>query len=281
MLHRTLQALACAGLLATFFAPLPAAAQTPSPLAEWQYSSGVPLIPFFTDEVPEWRAEAGLGAGMQPRYEGSDEYAVIGGPMFNIRYRNLAFLSLGEGLGVNLLHGKGYRAGTALVFDLGRRELKHQPELAGLGNINPAPELKMFGEYVLFPVVLRADVRRAIGGHEGWIGDLSAYMPVTGSKTFFVFVGPALTFADRDHMQSHFGVDAQQSAASAAGYPVYDAAGGLKCVRIGSNVTWFFTEQWFLQGVFGYESLQGSARKSPLLRDRDQYTGSVYAAYSF
>lgn len=272
--------IACLALIAAGLGP-PSAAQTPSPLAEWQYAAGVALIPYFTDEPPQWQVDLGFGAGLQPRYEGSSEYAVVGGPMFSVRYRDLAFFSLGEGLGVNLLKGKGYRAGTALVFDLGRRELEHRPELAGLGNIDPAPELKLFAEYVLFPVVLRANLRRAVGGHEGWIGDLGAYMPVAGSRTFFVLVGPGLSLADGDYMQSHFGIDAQQAAASAAGYPVYTPGGGLKCARFGSNLTWFFAEHWFLQGVLAYERLLGDAGHSPIVQARSQYTGSAYVAYSF
>ena len=259
----------------------PAAAQTPSPLAEWQYAAGIPLIPYFTDEVARWQVEAGFGAGLQPRYEGSDEYAAIGGPMVSIRYRDRAFFSLGEGLGVNLLQGKGYRAGAAIAYDLGRREREYLPQLAGLGNIQPAPEFKLFAERVLCPVVLRANLRHATGGHNGWVSDLSAYMPVTGSKTFFVFVGPSLTFADDEYMQRYFGINAAQSAASAAGYPVYTAGGGLKCARLGSNLTWFFTEHWFLQGVFAYERLYGDAADSPIVQARDQSTASLYAVHSF
>ena len=93
----------------------PAHAQTPSPMAEWQYASGIPLIPYFTDKPPEWQVELGLGAGPTPRYEGSKKHTQQPGPLVNIRYKDLAFFSLGEGLGINFVSGKGYRAGAALV----------------------------------------------------------------------------------------------------------------------------------------------------------------------
>lgn len=259
---------------------LPAQAQTPSPMAEWQYSAGVALMPRFVEQPPEWQVNLGFGTGLTPRYEGSDQSTWQTGPLFTAMYRDLAFFSLGEGLGVNFVANKTGRAGVAIAYDRGRREIDFPP-LRGLGNINPAPELKAFGELVLFPVVLRADARRALGGHGGWIGDLSAYMPVAGSKTFFVFVGPSATFADGTYMQNYFGITPQQSTNSDAGYAPYAAGGGLKSAQFGSNVTWFFTDNWFLQGVFAAQRFYGDAADSPIVRQREQYTGSVYVAYSF
>lgn len=270
---------ACLTLAAcTFFWQTPATAQTPSPLAEWQYAAGIALIPLFVDEPPKWQVELGLGSSMTPRYEGSDQYDPQLGPVISVRYRDIAFFSLGEGLGVNLFSGKGYRAGAALAYDVGRREIKYPP-LRGMGNINPAPELKLFAEYVIFPVVLRSNVRRAVGGHDGWIGDVSAYMPVAGSKKFFVFVGPSATFADAQHTQSYFGVTPQQAARS--GYPVYTAQGGLKSAKFGVSATWFFTEDWFVQALGAGERLYGDAADSPIIQTRRQFNGGVYIARQF
>ena len=53
-------------------------------------------------------------------------------------------------------------------------------------------------------------------------------------------------------MQRYFGISPQQAANSV--YPVYNASGGLKAAKYGGNLTWFFTEHWFLQGVAGFES---------------------------
>lgn len=279
---RRLLALCALALTGWGLVSTPAQAQTPSPLAEWQYAAGIALMPRFVDEPPKWQAQFGLGAGPTPRWEGSDDTVYQGGPIINVRYKDVAFFSLGEGLGMNFASSKLWRVGGALAFDMGRREMK-STALAGMGNVKATVEPKFFTEYVIFPGVLRLDVRKAIGGHNGWIGDFSAYMPVAGTKDkkFFMFFGPSVTFADAEHMQHYFGVNAAQSAASARGYPVYTPGGGLKSGKVGTNVTWFFTEHWFLQGVAAAERLYGNADNSPLVQERDQFTGSVYVAYSW
>ena len=73
-----------------------------------------------------------------------------------------------------------------------------------LSDIDPTPEAKLFWEVVLFPVVLRADIRRAMGGYNGWAGDFSAYMPIAGwkipasSPPGFSFGAPGLCVGDRE-----------------------------------------------------------------------------------
>lgn len=120
-----------------------------------------------------------------------------------------------------------WRAGVALTYNLGRREADDRSHLTGLGNINPAPEAKLFGEYVIskeLPLVLRLDVRRSLGGSDGWIGDLDAYLSLPGSsEKFFWFAGPTVSFADSRYMNAWFGINQAQSAQ--AGRPPYSAHG--------------------------------------------------------
>src|SRR5690349_15083763 len=96
--------LACLLALAWLFESPPAAAQTPSPMQEWQYSGGIVLARLFEPHLPEWRTVAGLAAEVQPIYDGANAYKVRPGAVINVRYRDIAFLSAGEGLGVNILH---------------------------------------------------------------------------------------------------------------------------------------------------------------------------------
>src|SRR5262249_44830833 len=147
---------------------------------------------FLGTNPPRWDTSVGLSAEVLPKYDGSKQYRVLPGPEFDTRFGNLAFLSLGEGLGVNAFHDKTYRIGAALTYDLGRsRHTSYYT--ARLKSVRPSPELKGFAEWVLFPVILRVDVRRSLGGYNGWAGDFSAYLPLGGSERFFVFAGPSLT----------------------------------------------------------------------------------------
>ena len=270
-----------AAILALFFevGPAPQAlAQTPSPMAEWQYSAGIPLRPMFEDQIPDWQIEVGMAGVVQPLYPGAGKYRFEPGPDIDVRYKNDAFFSIGEGLGVNLFSGKTYRVGASLGFDLGR-EADSATRLRGTGDIGLAPVPKLFAEYVLFPMVLRADVRRALGGVDGWIGDLSAYMPVYGTKSFFVFVGPTVTLADDVANRHEFGISATQHLRS--GLPRYDATGGLQSAGLGSSATWLITDHWIMDGGVSAQRLLDGAAHSPLVQSRLQYQATVTLGYVF
>jgi hypothetical protein len=157
--------------------PLGVRAQTPSPLQEWQYSGGVALEKLFEPNLPDWRVVLGAGVEDKPLYDGATLTRTSAGPVINIRYKDLWFASVGEGLGVNLLHGDHYRGGLAITYDLGRLESNDVSHLYGLGNINRAPAVKAFMSYAIsksFPMVLRADVRQMVGGADGMVADFDA-----------------------------------------------------------------------------------------------------------
>src|ERR1700690_2879318 len=140
------------GLLAATFlvASLqPVRAQTPSPLQEWQYSGGIILARLFEPDLPRFRTILGLAAEVQPVYDGSRAYRLEGGPVINIHYRDIAFISTGEGLGYNLLRGDHYQLGIGVTYDLGRKEKDDLTNLHGMGNIGAAPVGKLFGTWVL------------------------------------------------------------------------------------------------------------------------------------
>jgi outer membrane scaffolding protein for murein synthesis (MipA/OmpV family) len=254
----------------------PVAAQTP-PLANWQYSVGEVLVPL-GGPVPEWRIILGGGALMEPIYGGSQRYSALPSVVFDVRYKDIAFLSDGEGVGVNLLRGPTYRAGLAITYDLGRNH-HVQTRLAGLGNIDPAPEAKLFAEYFLAPFVYTFDVRKAIGGHDGVIGDLGLYVPVPAAKDFYVFTGPTVTFADSDYMQAYFGISPLQAERSQ--FHVFTARGGL--VRAGWGVTalYKYSDHWWLEGEAAWEYLLGDAANSPIVEDKSQFTAGVNLLYRF
>ena len=108
-------------LAMSFMAPRTASSQTPSPLQEWQYSGGIILARLFEPNLPDWRIVLGAAAEVQPVYDGSRAYRLQGGPVINIQYRDIAFVTTGEGIGVNFLRGDHYRVGAAVSYDFGRR----------------------------------------------------------------------------------------------------------------------------------------------------------------
>ncbi len=260
-----------------------ASAQTPSPLQEWQYSSGIILEKLFEPNLPDWRVIAGVAAEYQPLYDGAQVDRLIGGPVINVRYKDVYFLSVGEGLGVNIIRGEKYRFGLSLGYDLGRREENDLTHLSGLGDIGRAPVLKAFGSYVIskdFPLVLRADVRQFIGGSDGVVADLQAYMPMPGSSQKLVmFAGPSITFATHLYQQKTFGVSPDQSEAS--GYPVYEAHGGLNAMGLGFSISRFLTKHWIINSDMAINRLLGSSADSPFIARKSQGAIALSFEYSW
>jgi outer membrane scaffolding protein for murein synthesis (MipA/OmpV family) len=240
--------------------------QTPSPLEEWQYSGGVILARLFQPDMPEWRTLLGVAADTQPVYAGAAAYRVQGGPVINIQYSDIAFLSTGDGLGVNFLRGDHYRVGAAIAYDRGRLEREDYNNLRGMGDINAAPVAKLFASYVLsrkFPLILRVDARQIVGGANGTVGDAGVYMPLPGSsKKFVMFAGPSITLATHRYLQSEYGITPAQSLAS--GHPVFDPHAGMVSVGVGFSATRFITDHWLLNIDAALTKLKGSPHVSPL-----------------
>jgi len=261
----------------------PVWAQTPSPLQEWQYAGGIILAQLFEPHPPRWRTVLGVSAQVAPLYDGSKPYRVEGGPVIDLRYYNTAFVSVGEGLGVNVLHGDHYRFGVSIGYDLGRRESDYTSHLHGLGNIDPAPAVKIFGEVVIakiFPLVLRVDARRIIGGADGAVADVSAYLPLPGSsKRFVMFAGPSITFADGHYLQKVYGVNAAQSLAS--GYPEFFPHTGMSAEGVGFSATWFVTRHVLLNVNAALDRLRGGAAASPITQKTTQRLLNFSVAYSW
>jgi outer membrane scaffolding protein for murein synthesis (MipA/OmpV family) len=240
--------LACLAFTLWACIPSTALSQTPSPLQEWQYSSGIVLERLFEPDLPEWRVVLGAAAEAKPLYDGAAVSRVQGGPLINIRYRDIASVSVGEGIGVNVLRGENYRAGIQLGYDLGRRVSDDIVHLHGLGDIGRVPAVEAFASYAVskeFPLVLRGDVRQIIGGADGMVADVGVYMPLPGSsKKLVMFAGPSITYADHRYLQKEFGVTPAQALAS--GYPVYDPHAGTSAVGLGFSATRFITDHWLI-----------------------------------
>lgn len=258
-------------------------AQTPSPLGEWQYSAGIPLEKMFEPQQPDWEVRLGVGSTFEPRYDGSDRYHMLVGPSIDIRYKDLLFASTGEGVGINVLQGPNWRVSVAGVYDLGRRAHDDPSRLNGLGNINPAPEMKIAGEYVIskdFPLVLRAAFTRSFGGSNGWSADFGTYMPLPGSNDrFYWFAGPSVTLADSTYMQSWFGVTPQQAVDS--GYRPYSPGAGLKSAGFGITMIYFVNKHWFVSADGALRRLLGSAAQSPVIQSKTNGVCDISINYQF
>jgi outer membrane scaffolding protein for murein synthesis (MipA/OmpV family) len=253
--------------------PRPIRAQTPSPLQEWQYSGGIILARLFEPRLPRWRTVIGLASEVQPVYSGARAYRLTGGPDVLIYYRDVAFISTGEGVGYNFLRGEHYQFGLAMTYDLGRKEKDDLTTLRGMGDISPAPVAKLYGSVVLskkFPLILRVDARQFIEGAGGAVGDAAVYTPLPGSsRRFVMFAGPSITLADHHYLQSLYGVSAQQSRASGRSEFLI-THNSTASAGVGFSATTFIGKHWLINLEAAISQLRGDAAYSPIIERRTQ-----------
>lgn len=274
--------LGCVGLIIATSATV-AQAQTPSPLAEWQYSSGIQLQHLFMPTTPTWQTEIGMGAAILPSASGMKRSRVQYGPALDIRYKNIAFLSTGEGLGANLFSFRHISVGGALTYDIGRSPSQDRKVLEGMGTIHTVPEFKIFATTVLsksFPLTIRFDIRKQLKGSNGYVGDIGAYLPMPGSSERFAwFVGPTLTVANTRYMTTYYGVNHEQAITSH--HPYYKAHGGLESAGIGLSANYFLTSHFIFNFTSAYSRLLGSASNSPITQTPNQAIAAIAILYKF
>ena len=241
--------------------------QTPSPLQEWQYVNAVPLMDLFEPKIPQTQLVLGVGGEDRPLYDGAQNYRFVGGPIFDVRYRDIAFFSTGEGLGVNVIRGTNLTAGMAITYDFGRKSSDDETNLHGFPNIARAPVVKLFANYVVskdFPLVIRLDLRQSVGrGADGAVGDLNAYFPLPGSsRRLIMLLGPSMTWGSEKYLQLRFGVTPDESAMSS--HPAFRPTAGVSASGIGYSATYFVTSHWMVELDAACRWLLNSAQDSPI-----------------
>ena len=100
--------------------------------------------------------------------------------------------------------------------------------------------------------------------------------------------GPRLTAQSTAAVSPYFSITPTQSIGSTAAglpaLPVYHADGGFYSYGAGSQVEYFFNQQWAAHGFVEYQRLTGSAADSPLVIQRgspNQFTFGLGATYAF
>jgi len=266
--------------LAFFTVPTAIVAQTPSPLQEWQYSSGLILARMFEPDLPEFRVISGVGSAIQPVYDGSRAYRVLGGPVIDVQFKDIAFISTGDGIGYNLVHKRGLQLGVSIAYDLGRKERDDYTNLRGMGDKPGSAVPKLFGAWVVsqgFPLVIRSDIRRLLRAGGGGIADLGAYFPLPGcSSHLAMFLGPSITVANKRYLQDIYGVTNQESASSRhVAYSIKHS--GIEATGLGFSATWTLSRHYLVNVNAAINHLAHRPSDSPLV---ERASGHV-AALSF
>ena len=240
----------------------------------------------------------GVGAGIVPDYEGSNDYEFI--PIAGIRGRvsGISFYTRGTYLYVDVIK----RGDSALEFDAG--------PIAGVrlnrtgkvddNAVDELPELDTafeVGGYAGITYHGLTNPYDALGFHVDVItdvGDAHGSTLITPtidfgtplSRTTYVAVSLSAEWAGDDYAEYYYSIDPEGSLAS--GLPVFDADGGFKHWRLGlfanQSLSGDLLHGWSIFGVGLYTKLSGDFADSPIVDDRgssSQWFGGLGVAYTW
>lgn len=242
-----------------------------------------PLVPQ-ASSASKWTVELGAETRVVPRFQGDDAYLFLAVPLFDVRPAGTPhrFHAPRDGMGYALVDTGRFDAGPVAQVELGRH-VKHNPDLAGLGNVGATAEIGGYFDYWFTPWMrARVEVRQGFGGHHGVVSDqtLDLVWPATPELT--VSGGPRMTLATTQANDPYFSVNELQSMNS--GLPTYVAGGGVRSVGAGTQARYQWNDAWATHAYVEFQRLMGEVGNSPLVTQRGSVNQGMFgvgATYSF
>jgi outer membrane scaffolding protein for murein synthesis (MipA/OmpV family) len=221
---------------------------------------------------------------VKPKYEGSDDYEVIGAPFVYPVFSDgaggaFSFNGLDD-IRFRLLDSYGFEAGVLGGYTFGRDQ-DDGPLLRGLGDVDGG---FIAGGYVGFRTgIMLFDVsyHRIVSGDTGGFFRIGATAEKRIAPNVEIKARVGATYADDDYMDYYFGVTPFQSTRSLAGLAVYDSEAGFKDVHVSLGMTYDIDRQWSVLAGVGYKRLIGDAADSPVVETEDQFFGRFGVTYRF
>jgi outer membrane protein len=103
-------------------------------------------------------------------------------------------------------------------------------------------------------------------GYSGFRGQIGADVIAAPAERLSISVGPRLSWAANDYMDTYFSVSDSAAAASGGQLEAFQADGGLRSVGVASIASYALTDQVFLLGNLRYDRLIGDAGDSPIVK---------------
>ncbi|MCU0985246.1 MAG: MipA/OmpV family protein [Acetobacteraceae bacterium] len=222
-------------------------------------------VPLPQQPATVWSLNVGALAGLRPDYEGSDDYSFLGAPLVELRYGgDRFFVSSRDGIGATLVRIGRFTAGPVLRYRFGRDQ-DDNDALRGMGDVGGTVEAGAFMRFQEggWVVVINAAQGLNGGGHRGATVFASLGYGGRLAERWRFSLGPSVTWASDNYMQSFFGVTPTQGAR--AGYAPYSPGAGFKDVGFGGTLTWLATDQIALTAIAEVKELLNDAADSPLV----------------
>jgi len=252
-------------------------------------ASQAQMLPF---EVEGMDNAVGVGIGMMPDYQGSDDYMVGGAPFFKLSLPKTDYYArlLATDLQVNIINHPVFRFGPAINYRFGRNDdvdddvVKHMKEIDGTVEAGAFVGIQLVDKdnprnRFLSQIEFLGDVG---GEYEGWNIGLSANYYFQVHKAVDLILGAGINYADENYMETYFGVDEVDAART--GLPEYTADSGFFMARVNAGAVMHLSYQWHISAGVQYRPLLSDASDSPVVDDRgdsNQWVYGIGVAYTW
>jgi MipA family protein len=216
-----------------------------------------------------------------PKYEGSDEYEVLGAPYILPLFAGggPGWFSRVDARGLDDVRFKvidynGFVAGPTAGYTFGRDE-DDGDLLEGLGDIDGGVVAGGFVGYYLGPVLFDVSYHHFFDDSDGYQIRLGAQVEKAVSDRVTLTGRIGATYADDNYMDTYFG--------TFDGTNVLDseADAGFKDVHVQLGVKAELDEHWTGRASVTYSRLLDDAADSPIVESEDQFRGLVGLSYRF
>lgn len=230
----------------------------------------------------------GLSVATVPTYEGSPNRRTLAGPDLTLSYRSRdgGTVEFGQrGLIWNAVEAGRFRFSLVAQFDPGRKDkdtstLNPTPgdrRLAGMGKVPSSTEAGVGIGYGPLMVVARQALSER--GAKGAQVDMTVEMPWLVSDRLGLRFALGATWANRDYMQTYFGVTPAQ--AQATSFSVYTPKSGCRKVEASVGAEYALASSWTVQASVGFTRLGDVAAASPLVGRRNSASAALGVALEF
>jgi outer membrane protein len=235
----------------------------------------------------------GIGLGMAPDYEGSDD--TEGTPSLFGRYQwdSGRYVALGGTqeagralrLKANLISdawSPTWELGPVLQYRMERDDVDNN-RVDRMKKVDSATELGAFVGFKSGPWAASLTYATDVSDeHDGSVTELAGSYHLPINDAFSLKFGASVSYADDDYMDTYFGVNGKNKGKS--GFSNYNAGSGIKDYGLSATAEYALNPSWGLQGGISYYRLTGDAEDSPLVDgvgDENQLSASVAVTYSF
>ncbi|MHC5655346.1 MipA/OmpV family protein [Stappia sp.] len=227
----------------------------------------------------QYVVDLGVGALVQPKYEGSDKLMIT--PMPIINFARFYFPGYGQ-VTDGEIKKRGFFFYPSFNY-VGERKASDAAHLTGTNKVDWALELGAGAGFRYDWFQAFVEVRQGINGHSGQVGRLGADVIFSPMERLQLSLGPRADFASGDYMRTYFGVSAAEAGAAGSVLTAYRPSGGFKTLGLLGRASYAMNDTTSLHLQAGWDRYVGDAAKSPIVKtgERDRFTIGAGVTYRF